>query len=48
MKRELEWIEIPGEHEARETALYAAVAKALGKDAAAVRDAFEANEPTRP
>lgn len=36
------------EHSARETELYAAVAKALGKDADAVQRAFEANRPARP
>ena len=36
------------EHRARETAMYAAIAKALGKDAAAVRKAFEAHKPARP
>ena len=33
------------DHEARETAMYAAIAKALGKDADAVQKAFEANRP---
>ena len=36
------------EHTARETALYAAVAKTLGKSADAVQKAFEANRPTKP
>ena len=36
------------DHEARETAMYAAIAKALGKDADAVRKAFEANRPAKP
>jgi protein-disulfide isomerase-like protein with CxxC motif len=36
------------DHEAREAAMYAAIAKALGKDADAVRKAFEANRPARP
>jgi hypothetical protein len=36
------------EHEERETALYAAVAKVLGKDTAAVQKAFEANRPAKP
>lgn len=35
------------DHATRETAMYAAVARALGKDAAAVQKAFEANRPTR-
>ncbi|HST39501.1 MAG TPA: hypothetical protein VLK58_08330 [Conexibacter sp.] len=35
------------EHAARETALYAAVAKALGKEAADVKAAFEAARPSR-
>lgn len=36
------------EHEAREDALYAAVAKSLNTDAAAVEKAFEAARPQRP
>ena len=36
------------DHEARETAMYAAIAKELGKDADAVKKAFEANRPARP
>jgi hypothetical protein len=36
------------EHTARETAMYAAVAKTLGKDAGAVQKAFEANRPAPP
>jgi protein-disulfide isomerase-like protein with CxxC motif len=36
------------EHAARETAMYAAIAKALGKDADAVQKAFEADRPARP
>jgi uncharacterized membrane protein YkoI len=36
------------EHTARETAMYAAVAKALGKDADAVQKAFDASRPTQP
>ncbi len=36
------------EHAAREKTLYAAVAKALGKDAADVRKAFEAARPAKP
>jgi len=36
------------DHEARETAMYAALAKALGKDADAVQKAFEANRPAKP
>ena len=36
------------DHEAREAAMYAAIAKALGKDADAVKKAFEANRPARP
>jgi uncharacterized membrane protein YkoI/protein-disulfide isomerase-like protein with CxxC motif len=36
------------DHEARETAMYAAIAKALGKDADAVQKAFEANRPAKP
>ncbi len=36
------------DHAARETAMYAAIAKALGKDAAAVQNAFEANRPAKP
>ncbi len=35
-------------HEQREDAMFAAIAKALGKDAAAVEQAFEANRPPRP
>jgi len=35
-------------HQARETAMYAAIAKALGKDPDAVRKAFEANRPAKP
>jgi UDP-N-acetylmuramyl pentapeptide synthase len=34
------------DHEAREAALYAAVAKALGKTTAEVKAAFEAARPT--
>jgi protein-disulfide isomerase-like protein with CxxC motif len=36
------------EHEAREAAMYAAIARALGKDADAVKQAFEANRPAKP
>jgi hypothetical protein len=36
------------QHQQRETAMYAAVAKALGEDAAAVQKAFEANRPAMP
>ena len=36
------------EHDARRTAFYAAVAKTLGKDAAAVQKAFEAERPKAP
>jgi hypothetical protein len=36
------------DHEAREAAMYAAIAKALGKDADAVQKAFEANRPAKP
>ena len=36
------------DHAARESAMYAAIANALGKDAAAVQKAFEANRPARP
>ncbi len=36
------------EREANQTTRYAAIAKALGKDASAVQKAFEANEPVKP
>jgi hypothetical protein len=36
------------DHEAREAAMYAAIAKALGKDADAVKQALEANRPAKP